>query len=81
MVLWDLAVQADRKIDARLPEITIKDFKVQTSIMLDVTVYADRNISQKKFDKFFRYKDHDMQMTKMRKRKDNVSGDRFAGNH
>ena len=60
MVLWDLAVQADRKIDARLPEITIEDFKVQTSTMLDVTVHADKNISQKKFDKFFRYKYHDM---------------------
>ena len=56
IVLRGFSVHPDREIDANRIDIANKDFKKQTCNMLNVTVYDDKNISLKKFDRLFRYK-------------------------
>ena len=50
-ILWDFTINTDRKIEANRPDITIKNFKENTCIMIDVTVSAANNISLKEFQK------------------------------
>ena len=65
--MWHFAVHMDRKYTQNWPETIIKDSKEQTCTNLDGTVPADKNISQKEFDKFSKYKD--LKVTKMWKHK------------
>ena len=54
-ILWDFTIHTDSKIDANRPDITIKDHREKTCIMLDVVVPADKNISLKEFQKLCKY--------------------------
>ena len=47
----------DRKIDVNGPDMIIKNHEKQTSIMMDVAVPSDQNVSLKDFKKFSKYKD------------------------
>ena len=64
-ILWDFTVNTGRKIEANRPDITIKNVKDNTCIMTDVTVPADKNISLKEFQKLSKYKDLEIEVTKM----------------
>ena len=45
--------------------ITIKNFEENTCIMIDVTVPTYKNISLKEFQKLSKYKDLEIEVTKM----------------
>ena len=47
----------DRKIDVNRPDIIIKNHEKQTSIMMDVAVPSDQNVSLKDFQKLSNYKE------------------------
>ena len=68
-ISWDFTIHTDRKIDANRPDIIIKDQGEKTCIMLDVAVPADKNISLKEFQKLSKYKDLEIEVTKMWKLK------------
>ena len=58
-----------RKIEANRPDITIKNFEENTCIIIDVTFPADKNISLKEFQKLSKYKDLEIEVTKIRELK------------
>ena len=66
---WDCTINTDRKREANRTEITIKNFEENTFIMIDVTVSGDKNISGKDFQKLSKYKDLEIEVTKIWKRK------------
>jgi hypothetical protein len=45
-VLWNQAVHTDREFTANRPDIIIKNTKRETCILIDVAIYADRNVGQ-----------------------------------
>ena len=68
-VLWGFTINTDRKIEANRPDITVKNFEENTCIMIDVTVPGDKNVSLKEFQKLPKYKDLEIEFTKMLKLK------------
>lgn len=48
-IAWNFTINTDRKIEVNQPDITVKIFKENTCIMINVTVPADKNISLKEF--------------------------------
>ena len=71
-ILWNFTINTDRKIEANQPDITIKNSEENTYITIDVTVPADKNISLKEFQKLSKYKDLEIEVTKMWKLKTNT---------
>ena len=68
-ILWDLSVHTDRKIDANRLDIIIKNHEERTCIMMRVVVPSDQNISLKEFQKLSKYKDLEIEVTKIWKLK------------
>ena len=64
-ILWDFTVHTYRKIGANRPDIIIKNHEERTCIMMDVAVPSDLNISLKEFQKLSKYKDLEVEVTKM----------------
>ena len=50
---------------ANKPDIVIKDLKTSTCQIIDMIVPCDSNISTKEFDKLQRYKDLEIEITRM----------------
>ena len=74
-------VHTNRKIDANRLDIIIKNHEERTCIMMDVAVPSDENISLKEFQKLSKYKDLEIEVTKMWKLKTNyTSGNWSIGN-
>ena len=48
-IAWNFTINTDIKIEVNQPDITVKIFKENTCIMINVTVPADKNISLKEF--------------------------------
>ena len=71
-ILWDFTVHTYRKIDANRPDIIIKNHEERTCIMMDVAVLSDLNISLKEFQKLSKYKDLEIDVTKMWKLKTKI---------
>ena len=65
IILWDFTINTDRKIKADWLDITIKKFEENTCIMIDIAVPADKNFSLKEFQKLSKYKDLNIEVTKM----------------
>jgi hypothetical protein len=55
-VLWNQAVQTYREVTANRPDITIKNKKEKTCILINVAMPADRNVMQKEAEKKLKYK-------------------------
>ena len=62
----------DRKIDANRSDLVIKNYEEQTCIMMDVPVPSDQNISLKKSQKLSKYKDLEIEVTKIWKLKTKI---------
>ena len=71
-IIWDFTVHKDRKIDANRLDIIIKNREERTYIMMDVAVLSDQNISLKEFQRLSKYKDVDINVTKMWKLKTKI---------
>jgi hypothetical protein len=46
-VLWNQGIHTERKVTSNRPDMIIKNKKEKTSILRDVAIPADRNVTQK----------------------------------
>ena len=72
-ILWDFTVQTDRKIEGNRPDIIIKNHEERTCIMMDVALPSDQSISLKEFQILSKYKDLEIEVTKMWKLKTKIT--------
>ena len=56
-VLWDVIVQCDNVIEARIPDIILIDKKEQKGIIIDIAVPADVRVGEKEKEKVEKYQD------------------------
>ena len=56
-ILWDYPIHTNGTIQARKPDITIKDHKEKTCKLIDFTFPKDKNISATELEKLSKYKD------------------------
>ena len=64
-ILWDMPVKTDKEIKANRPDIIMKDKKERKCIMIDMSIPSDRNVSIKEVEKLSKYKDLEIEVTKM----------------
>uniref|UniRef100_A0A0L8FXY1 Uncharacterized protein n=1 Tax=Octopus bimaculoides TaxID=37653 RepID=A0A0L8FXY1_OCTBM len=64
-LLWNFTIQTDRKIDANRPDIILKDFRQKSCLLIDMTVAIDINVSAKTYQKLSKYKDLEIEISKM----------------
>ena len=56
-LLWDFAIQTDREIHHRRPDIVIQKKKAKETIIVDIAVPGDNNVLQKETEKYEEYQD------------------------
>ena len=64
-ILWNFTIHTDRTIKANRPDITIKDKKEKTCLLIDMAVPMDGNISNKVLEKLSKYLDLEIEIGKM----------------
>ena len=64
-VLWDFDIHTDRTIQANRPDIVVKIHNDKTCFLIDVSVSSDTNVSLKIFEKLSKYKDLEIDITKL----------------
>jgi len=64
-VLWDMPVNTDREIKANRPDIIVKNKEEKTCLMIDMTVPSERNVTIKELEKLSKYKDLEIEVTRM----------------
>ena len=64
-ILWDFPIHTDRTIKANRPDIIIKDRKKKECLLIDVAIPSDKNTSTKQFEKLSKYKDLEIEVTKL----------------
>ena len=64
-ILWDMPIHTDRKITANRPDIVIKDHKTKTCKLINMAVPSDRNASVKVTEKLSKYKDLEIETSRM----------------
>ena len=62
-ILWDMPVNTEIKADR--PGIIIKDKTERKCIMIDMSIPSERNVSIKEVEKLSKYKDLEIEVTKM----------------
>ena len=62
---WDMQVHTDKTINANIPDIIIKDKQEETCMLIDMAIPSDRNTSVKVAEKLSKYKDLEIEITKM----------------
>ena len=60
-----MQVHTDREIKANRPDIIIKNRKEKTCYLIDMTVPSERNVSVKEVEKLSKYKDLEIEITRM----------------
>ena len=60
-----MPVNTDKEIKANRPDIIIKDKKEKTCIMIDMSIPSERNVPIKEVEKLSKYKDLEIEVTKM----------------
>ena len=64
-ILCDMQGHTDEKIKANKPDIIIKDKQEKTCMLIDMAIPSDRNTSVKVAEKLSKYKDLEIEITKM----------------
>ena len=64
-IFWDMQVHTDKMSKANKPDIVIKDKQEKTCMLIDMAIPADRNTSVKVAEKLSKYKDLEVEITKM----------------
>ena len=67
--LWNFPIHTDRTIQANRPDIVVKDKQGKTCYLIDMSVPSDKNVAAKVFDKMSKYKDLEIEVSKMWKLK------------
>ena len=62
-------MHTDKEIKANKPDIIIKDHINNTCQLIDMTIPSDRNVSIKEVEKLSKYKDLEIEVSKMWKMK------------
>ena len=62
---WNMPIHTERKITANRPNIVIKDRKTNTCKFIDMAVPLDRNTSVKVTEKLSKYKDLEIETSRM----------------
>ena len=65
VILWDMPTHTDKEITANRPDIVIKDRKENKCIFIDMSVPSERNVARKETEKLSKYKDLEIEVTKM----------------
>ena len=68
-LIWDMQVHTNKEIKASKPDIIIKDHINNTCQLIDMTIPSHRNVSLKKVEKLSKYKDLEIEVSKMWKMK------------
>ena len=68
-LIWDMQIHTDKEIKANKPDIIIKDHANNTCQLTDMTIPSDRNVSIREVEKFSKYKDLEIEISKMWKMK------------
>ena len=63
--MWDCPIITDRKINANRPDIVVKNTKTNTCQLIDMSVPSDRNICLKHNEKKSKYKDLEIEISRM----------------
>ena len=64
-ILWDFTMNTDRSVEANQPDITVKDPKEKTCLLIDMTVPSDRKVLLKEYEKVSKCKDLKIEIQKM----------------
>ena len=64
-ILWDMPIHTDRTIKANRPDIVIKDKAEDRCIIIDMSVPSEQNTSVKTTEKLSKYKDLEIEITRM----------------
>ena len=68
-ILWDFAIHTDRTIQANRPDIVVRETLTTTCLLIEISVPSDANISTKEFEKMRKYKDLEIETSKMWQKK------------
>jgi hypothetical protein len=68
-ILWDFAIQTDKVIQARRPDIVVIDKVKCTVQIIDIAVPADRNVKAKEDEKVMKYQDLRIEIARLWKKK------------
>ena len=64
-ILWDMQLHTDRTISTNKPDLIIKDKQEKTCTLIEMAVPSDRNTSIKVAEKLSKYKELEIEITKM----------------
>ena len=64
-MLWDVSIYTDKEIKANRPDIVIKDKANHLCTLIDMTVLSERNVAAKEAEKISKYKDLEIEISKM----------------
>ena len=62
---YDMPIHTDREISANRPDIAIKDNRDKKCTLIDVAIPFDKNTSTKVSEKLSKYKDLEIEITRM----------------
>ena len=64
-ILWDMQIHTDRELSANKPDIVTKDHANRCCKLIDVSVPSDRNTSTRAIENLSKYKDLEIEATRM----------------
>ena len=64
-ILWNMKIHTDHEIAANKPDIVIKDHKTKKCKLIYMALPSDRNTSVKVIEKLLKYKDLEIEVTRM----------------
>ena len=64
IIMWDVAIITDKKVNCNSTDITIHDTKNRTCMYIDVSVPVCRNVVRKEAEKIVKYRDLEIETQK-----------------
>ena len=64
-ILWDFAIQTDKEIEHRRPDIVVTDKEKRECEIIDIVVPGNQNIKVKEPEKITKYQDLRLQVQKL----------------
>ena len=64
-ILWDMPVNSDKEMKDNRPDLIMTGKNERKCIMVDMSIPPDKNISIKEVEKLSKYKDLEIEVTKM----------------
>ena len=64
-ILWDFLIDTDRTIQANRLDNIVQDRIAKTCLLIGMSIPTDQNIAAKEFDKLSKYKDLEIEISRM----------------